>query len=105
MDWIDVAGADKLTPGSWKTVDVDGHLVAVFNLDGELYAIEDVCTHDGGVLTGGEVEGDCIECPRHGARFNIRTGAVLSPPAYEDLLTYPVRVEEGRVQVRNESGG
>lgn len=105
MDWIDVAGVDELTPGGWKTVDADGHLVAVFNLDGAFYAIEDVCTHDGGVLTGGEVEGDCIECPRHGARFNIRTGEVLSPPAYEDLLTYPVRVVKGRVQVSSESGG
>ncbi|MET0216779.1 MAG: non-heme iron oxygenase ferredoxin subunit [Burkholderiales bacterium] len=102
MNWIDVAGADEIESGGWRTVDVDGRLVAVFSLDDGYYAIEDVCTHDGGELTGGEIDGDCIACPRHGARFNIKTGAVLSPPAYEDVLTFPVRVESGRVQVADE---
>ncbi len=80
---------------------MDGIDVAVFNLDGAYFAIEDVCTHDGGILTGGAVEGDVIVCPRHGARFSIRTGEVLAPPAYEDVATYPVRVEDGVVQVRD----
>jgi 3-phenylpropionate/trans-cinnamate dioxygenase ferredoxin subunit len=102
MNWIDVAPADGLAPGAWKTVDVESWLVAVFNLDGEFFAIEDVCTHDGGELTGGEIEDGCITCPRHGARFDIRTGAVLSPPAYENILTFPVRVEQGRIQVADE---
>ena len=105
MNWIDVAPAAEIAPGQWRTVDVEGRLVAVFNLDGEFFAIEDICTHDGGELTGGDIEDGCIAGPRHGARFDIRTGAVLSPPAYEDVLTYPVRVAEGRVQVGNESGG
>ena len=100
MKWIDVAGEDELRPGLWRSVDVDGVLVAVFNLDGAFFAIEDVCTHDGGILTGGAIEGDVIICPRHGARFSIRTGEVLAPPAYEDVATFPVRVEAGRVQVR-----
>jgi 3-phenylpropionate/trans-cinnamate dioxygenase ferredoxin subunit len=100
-DWIDVAPEDALPPGEWVTADVDGTDVAVFNLDGRYYAIENVCTHDGGVLTGGDVEGDAIVCPRHGARFSIRTGEVLSPPAYEDVPTFPVRVEDGMVQVRD----
>jgi len=64
-------------------------------------AIEDVCTHDGGVLTGGAVKGDQIVCPRHGARFSIKTGAVLSPPAYEDVQTFPVRIEGEIVQLRD----
>lgn len=102
MNWIDVALAADLAPGEWKTVDVAGRLVAVFNLDGEFFAIEDVCTHDGGELTGGEIEDGCIACPRHGARFDIRTGAVLSPPAYEDVLTFPVRVHQGRIQLADE---
>ena len=99
-DWIDVAPEDDLRPGAWRSLDVDGVQVAVFNLDGAFYAIEDVCTHDGGILTGGAVEGDVIVCPRHGARFCIRTGAVLAPPAYEDVATFPVRVAAGIVQLR-----
>lgn len=80
-DWIDVAPADELPPGSHRAVDVDGAQVASFNLDGNYYAVEDVCTHDGGTLTGGAIEGDQLICPRHGARFSIKTGAVLAPPA------------------------
>ncbi len=102
MNWIDVAPEEDFVPGGFKTVEADGQLLAVFRLDDGYYAIEDVCTHDGGELTGGEIEGDCIACPRHGARFNIKTGAVLSPPAYEDVRVFPVRVVEGRVQVADE---
>jgi 3-phenylpropionate/trans-cinnamate dioxygenase ferredoxin component len=100
-EWIDVGPEGEIARGAWRLVDVDGTDVAVFNVDGAYYAIEDVCTHDGGVLTGGAVEGDVIVCPRHGARFSIRTGAVLAPPAYEDVATFPVRVEAGTVQVRD----
>jgi 3-phenylpropionate/trans-cinnamate dioxygenase ferredoxin component len=100
-EWIDVGPEGEIAPGAWRLVDVAGTDVAVFNVDGAYYAIEDVCTHDGGVLTGGAVEGDVIVCPRHGARFSIRTGAVLAPPAYEDVATFPVRVEAGTVQVRD----
>jgi 3-phenylpropionate/trans-cinnamate dioxygenase ferredoxin subunit len=97
--WLDVAGVDELTPGSRRVVDVDGVAVAVFNLGGEYFAIQDTCTHDGGELASGELEGEIIICPRHGARFSIKTGAVLGPPAYEDVRSYPVRVAEGKVQV------
>lgn len=100
-EWINVAEQRQLAPGDWRSIDVDGCAVAVFNLDGEYYAIEDVCTHDGGALTGGALEGEQIVCPRHGARFSIRTGAVLAPPAYEPLATFAVRVEGGMVQVRD----
>jgi 3-phenylpropionate/trans-cinnamate dioxygenase ferredoxin subunit len=99
-DWVDVARADELAPGDWRSLDVDGVQIAVFNVDGRLCAIEDVCTHDGGILTGGEIEDGVIICPRHGARFCICTGEVLAPPAYEDVDTYPVRVHEGMVQVQ-----
>ena len=63
------------------------------------YAIDDVCTHDGGELAGGAVEGDVVICPRHGARFCLRTGAALTPPAYEPVRTYPTRVVDGVVEV------
>jgi 3-phenylpropionate/trans-cinnamate dioxygenase ferredoxin subunit len=100
-DWIVVAKSGELAPGQWRRVDADGTQIVVFNLGGEYYAIEDVCTHDGGQLTGGRVLGDEIECPRHGARFCIKTGAALAPPAYEATATFPVRIENGEIQVRD----
>jgi 3-phenylpropionate/trans-cinnamate dioxygenase ferredoxin subunit len=98
-DWIDVAAADELAPGQVRVVDADGTMIAVFNIGGSFYAIEDVCTHDGGELASGALEGDQIECPRHGARFCVRTGEALTAPAYEPTSTFPVRVENGIVQV------
>ena len=100
-DWVTVARVDDLKPGARQLVDVDGSQLVVFNIEGKYYAIEDVCTHDGGQLTGGEVEGDQIICPRHGARFCIRTGAALTAPAYEPTATFPVRIENGEIQVRD----
>ncbi|HKK14383.1 MAG TPA: non-heme iron oxygenase ferredoxin subunit [Gammaproteobacteria bacterium] len=101
-DWVDAAKVDDLSPGSHTVVDVDDQMVAVFNVGGEFYAIEDLCTHDGGELASGEVDGEEIVCPRHGARFNIKTGAVTAPPAYEDVYAFPVRVRDGTVQVRDD---
>ncbi len=101
-EWVTVARVDELAPGEWRVADVDGAQVAVFNLDGQHYAIEDVCTHDAGQLTGGSVEGDQIVCPRHGARFCIKTGAALTAPAYEATAKFPVRIENGVIQVRDD---
>jgi 3-phenylpropionate/trans-cinnamate dioxygenase ferredoxin subunit len=103
--WIEVAREDDIAPGGYKVVDVDGAMVAVFNLGGKYHAIDDLCTHDGGSLSGGEVQGEEVICPRHGARFNIRTGAVTEPPAYEPVHVFPVRVENGRVFVRDDRWG
>jgi 3-phenylpropionate/trans-cinnamate dioxygenase ferredoxin subunit len=97
--WVDVATVYDLPPGNRRVVDVDGIAVAVFNVGGEFLAIRDACTHDGGILSNGELEDDVIVCPRHGARFSIRTGAVMGPPAYEDLETFFVRVSQGKVQI------
>jgi 3-phenylpropionate/trans-cinnamate dioxygenase ferredoxin subunit len=101
-DWITVAKAGELASGQWRVVDAEGAQIVVFNLDGEYFAIEDVCTHDGGQLTGGSVEGSEIVCPRHGARFCIRTGAALAAPAYEATAKFPVRVVNGEIQVRDD---
>ena len=101
-DWIEVAAVDEFPAGTSRVVDVDGTMVAVFNLDGEYYAIEDICTHDGGELASGDREGEEIVCPRHGARFNIKTGEVTAPPAYEAVATFPVRVRAGKIQVRDD---
>lgn len=100
--WLDVAAASDIPPGAHEILETDDEIIAVFNIEGEFFAIEDVCTHDGEELTGGPVEGDEIICPRHGARFCIRTGRALTPPAYEDVPTYPVRVRDGRIEVRVE---
>jgi 3-phenylpropionate/trans-cinnamate dioxygenase ferredoxin subunit len=100
MSWIAVAPAASVAPGDYAQVEVDGALVAVFNIAGGFYAIEDVCTHDGGELAGGAVDGDMVICPRHGARFCLRTGAALTPPAYEPVRTYDTRVNDGVLEVR-----
>jgi len=102
-DWIEVARNDDFPPGSWRVVEYEDVMIAVFNVDGEFYAIEDICTHDGETLTGGDVEANEVVCPRHGARFEVTTGEALIAPAYEDLTTFEVRVDDGAVMVNPES--
>ncbi len=101
-DWIRVCATGELLPGECRVVDVDGASAAVFNVDGEIYAIEDVCTHDGGELTGGELRGHEIECPRHGARFDVRTGSALCAPAYEPTAKFPIKVENGVIYTKDD---
>ncbi len=100
-DWVEVCSEGEINPGQHKVVDVEGAMVAVFNLDGGFYAIEDVCTHDGSEIADGCIIGDDIECPRHGARFCIKTGAVTAPPAYEPIDTFPVMVLDRVVYVQD----
>lgn len=100
-DWVNVIAATALADGEHTVIEVDGTEIAVFNLGGEFYAIEDVCTHDGAEIASGELEGNEIICPRHGARFCIKTGAVKSPPAYEAVAIFPTRIENGMLQVRD----
>lgn len=102
-DWIDVVAESALADGEHVVVDVDGYDVAVFKIDGQCYAIADVCTHDGAEIASGILEGDEIVCPRHGARFCVKTGQVKCAPAYEDVATFPVRIVDGKVQVRLEN--
>lgn len=101
-EWLDAGRDEDIPEGGYEIVETDDIVIAVFRIDGQLYAIEDVCTHDGEELTGGPIDGDQIVCPRHGARFCIRTGKALTPPAYEDVRTFPLRVVEGRVEVADE---
>lgn len=102
MNWIAVGPVASIPPGDYATVEIDGIFVAVFNVDGEFFAIDDLCTHDGGGLAGGAVEDHQVICPRHGARFCLRTGAALTPPAYEAVRHYETRVVDGLVEVRGE---
>lgn len=99
-DFVKVATVDEIPVGGSKLVEVDRIRIALFNLGGELHAIEDVCTHDGGPLVEGEVVNGCeVVCPRHGARFDIRTGAALSFPAFEATNTYEVQIDGNDVLV------
>lgn len=101
-EWINVIDEYAMADGENIVVDVDGTDVAIFKLEGKFYAIEDVCTHDGAEIASGVLEGDEIICPRHGARFCIKNGLAKSPPAYEDIACFPIRIENGRVQVRDD---
>jgi 3-phenylpropionate/trans-cinnamate dioxygenase ferredoxin subunit len=98
---IEVCPLEALPPGTMKLVSAGILTLGVYNVDGELYALEDRCSHDDGPLVEGEWEPEeaVAICPRHGARFDIRTGAALSLPAYLPVQTYPVRVEDGVVVV------
>lgn len=101
-DWLRVCEESELQPGGMKVVPAEDTDIAVFNCEGDYYAIEDVCTHDGGQLTGGFIEGCEIECPRHGARFDVRTGEALTAPAYEPTSKFPVKLENGVVYTRDD---
>tara|TARA_R110002096_G_scaffold104771_20_gene230769 strand:- start:616 stop:930 length:315 start_codon:yes stop_codon:yes gene_type:complete len=94
-----VALASEIQPGNAKCVELEGRTIAIFNVDGEFFAIDDTCPHSGGPLSEGLIEGDEVECPWHGACFSIKTGGVLSPPAVEDVQCYKTRVQDGEVQV------
>jgi 3-phenylpropionate/trans-cinnamate dioxygenase ferredoxin subunit len=100
-DWVDVVDANSLAEGKNIVIDLDGTDIAVFKIEGAFYAIEDVCSHDGAEIASGTLEGDEIICPRHGARFCVKTGAVKAPPAYENIASFPLRIENGKVQVRD----
>lgn len=100
--WTRVCARAELLPGEHR-IAWDGDVaIAVFNIDGELYAVEDVCTHDGGDLATGELHGYEIECPRHGARFDVRTGAVLCPPAYEPIAKFPIKIVNDDIYTRDD---
>lgn len=100
MDFQRVARlADIPDPGR-IVVEVDDQLVVVLHVSGEVFAIDDVCTHDGGPLGEGELDDHTIACPRHGAKFDIRTGAALTMPATRPTKSHEVRVEGGEVFVK-----
>lgn len=98
-EYVQVVEASEIPRGERLLVEVDEQPIAIFNVDGTFYAIGDVCTHDGGPLGDGEMDGYQIICPRHGARFDIRTGKALTLPAVVDTPWYPVRVNDGWVEI------
>jgi 3-phenylpropionate/trans-cinnamate dioxygenase ferredoxin subunit len=93
-DFIPVAKTSDIPPGQVRYFEFIGLPIAICHVEDEgFFAIDDECTHDGGPLDQGELDEDQIECPRHGARFNVRTGAVITLPATQPIHTYPLRVE------------
>ena len=96
---VTLATTGELSPGERKLIELDGLPIALFNIEGEYYCIADVCSHDDGPLAEGECNGYEIECPRHGARFDVRDGKVLSFPAIRDIPIYPVSVDGDAVQI------
>lgn len=104
--WTFVCGTAELLPGEMKVAfdEVTGTPIAVFNLNGDLYALEDRCSHEDFELSAGHfdaVNGD-VECVLHGARFDVRDGRPLCAPAYEPVAKFPVKVEDGRVLARDD---
>ncbi len=97
--FVKVVSAAELPPGSKKLAEVDDRPIAVFNVDGSFYAIDDVCTHDGGPLAEGELSGCEIMCPRHGARFDVRTGKALCMPAVEPVAVHSTELRGNDVYV------
>lgn len=98
--WVRVAGRGDLASGEVIGVDVAGHSIALYDSDEGFFATDNVCTHAYACLSDGWLEGTAIECPLHAARFDIRTGKVLDPPATEDLKTYPVRLVGDDIEVK-----
>jgi 3-phenylpropionate/trans-cinnamate dioxygenase ferredoxin subunit len=98
-DFVTVAPLSELPPGERLVFEIGRKWIAVFNVSGTIYAIEDRCTHDDGPLAEGELIGCEIVCPRHGARFDLRNGKVLSPPALVDVPWFETRIVDDSVQV------
>ncbi|MBI3317884.1 MAG: non-heme iron oxygenase ferredoxin subunit [Candidatus Omnitrophica bacterium] len=97
--FVKVASTSDLAAGGAKLVEAEGHTIALFNVNGEFYAIDNTCTHVGGPLAEGMVEGAEVECPWHGAKFNVKTGEVLTPPAGENVASYKVRVSDSDIEI------
>ena len=100
-DFEKVASVDELPPGGRKSLVFDERAVLLFRIGDDFYAVEDVCSHDGQPLTEGPLEGTAIECPRHGAKFDVRTGRPLCMPAVEPIATFQVKIEDGGIFLRN----
>ncbi|HBX69635.1 MAG TPA: biphenyl 2,3-dioxygenase [Chloroflexi bacterium] len=98
-DFYEVAAADELPNGERLFVEIGENFLVIFNIAGQIYAIEDLCSHDDGPLGDGDLEDHEIICPRHGARFDVRDGKALTLPAVEAIPAYPVQVVDGQIRV------
>ena len=99
MNFVKVATTEEIPPGQAKLVEVNGNEIALFNIGGEIHAIDNNCTHVGGPLCEGEISGSEVTCPWHGAVFDITTGRVLGPPAAEAVNRYDLRITDGNIEI------
>ena len=96
---IELCNADEVAPGTALMVEIDDLVLAVFNVEGQFYVTDDLCTHGPGSLSEGYIEDDVVECNFHNGQFNIRTGEVVSPPCMVPIKTYPTLVVDGKVTI------
>ena len=99
QEFIEAGKVGELRPGTMRRIDIRGRRILLANVDGRICAVDDTCTHEEASLSTGVLKGEWVKCPLHGSRFNVCSGAALEEPAEEDLRTYPVRVEGGRILV------
>ncbi len=97
--FVKVATTDEMANQLAKHIEMDGEKIALFKVGGAFYALSDTCTHRGGPLSEGDVEGTEVTCPWHGAKFDLRTGAVLGPPAQTVVKVYPVKVTGRDIEI------
>lgn len=100
QDYYLACPAGDVAEGKMELVEVNDRLVIIFNVDGQYHCIDDVCTHDGGPLSDGELEGCQITCPRHGASFDIKTGEALTMPATQPTGCHEVKLDDGNLYVK-----
>src|SRR5690349_10016131 len=98
-EFIKVAEQDELEEGGLMAVEVEGDPICLARVDGAVYAFTDNCTHISGPLNEGDLEGCVLTCPWHGAQFDVRTGKVLRGPARQDIMTYPVKIEDNSILI------
>jgi naphthalene 1,2-dioxygenase system ferredoxin subunit len=98
--WVTVAQLADIGEGEVLGVEIGDKSIALYNIDSEIFATDNICTHAFAMLSEGWLDGDCIECPLHAGRFEVRTGKALGPPVDEDIKTYPVRIFGNDVQVK-----
>ena len=96
-EFVEVGRAGELPPGKMRRIDLRGRRILLANVGGRLCAVDDTCTHEEASLAAGVLNGELVKCPLHNSRFNVCTGKAMEEPAEEDLRTYPVREERGRV--------
>ena len=96
---VKVAETKEVAPGTGRVVEAEGRSLALFNVSGTFYAIDNTCTHRGGPLGEGELAGEVVTCPWHGAQFNVKTGEVVAPPAQQGVRSFPVKVQGDDVLV------
>jgi len=98
-DFVKVAKTNEIEPGHGRLVETGGKQIALFNVDGQFFAVDNTCTHRGGPLAEGEISGHEVTCPWHGATFDVRTGQVLGPPAQRVVVCYGLRVTGTDIEI------